>query len=1023
MNWFKNMKIQSKLFLLIGVLISLMIFTNSLDISQLSSIENEYQAMVNGILRRLVLLSDATGDFTRLRFHNLSRLYAVASGTHSDVITETYKDFKQNINSFENNLNNYRFNLIADSSLNEHEREERLEILEDIYDMFVYGYAQYTREIDAAAERSDLTELSKLIIEGVPGGNKIADRLQELRVLTFQTAEVKIQEVNRFSASIKDTVRLITVGIIILSLFLSVFTAEVIKTPISNMRAAMAEISKGNLAYPIRSKYNDELGELSNRIGDMVDMILEMNKTMAVMDYLNCMICISDFDNNIVYVNKKMAEEYGVDRDCCSNKKCYNVIKGLDSPCPYCLSHHIMNQKDEYSSVNYDYFWDEKLGKWLGGSGTTIRWIDGTKVLLHYLVDETEKKEREEELRKAKLDAEAASISKSAFLATMSHEIRTPMNAILGITGMLLENGALPTDIKEGLGNIYNSGDLLLSIINDILDLSKIEAGKLELTPAVYQVASVIHDTVYLNKIKYEGKPVNFKLHVDVNVPSALFGDALRIRQILNNLLSNSFKYTDSGEIELSVTAEPDSNDETFEVLVFRVRDTGQGMTKEQVSKLFDEYSRFNSEINRTKEGTGLGMSITRNLIKMMNGKITVESEPGIGTVFVAYLPQGSVGADALGKEMTENLQQSHVNDSQLKKTHIVRDYMPYGSVLIVDDTEMNIYVAKGLMKPYGLTIDTAESGFEAIDKIKDGNVYDVVFMDHMMPKMDGIEATKIIRSLGYTRPIAALTANAVVGQADVFLSNGFDEFISKPIDIRQLNALLNKLVRDRHSPEEIAEARRQKTEAKTQDKIEKKEIISGFLHDLGEIDEINTEIGLSRFSGIEDMYQDTTQMFHKKIKPECEKMSSHLDNKDLKNFSVLIHAMKTSLSTIGAIRLSEAALKLETASKKEDNDFCRKNFPPLKEKLLSLYEQLSAIFPETKAESKKELGSADSLRENIQKAIEAANNLENDECEEALNNLLAYDFGEQTNTQLKKAMDALNDFKCGEVVKILEKI
>jgi CheY-like chemotaxis protein len=295
--------------------------------------------------------------------------------------------------------------------------------------------------------------------------------------------------------------------------------------------------------------------------------------------------------------------------------------------------------------------------------------------------------------------------------------------------------------------------------------------------------------------------------------------------------------------------------------------------------------------------------------------------------------------------------------------------------------------------------------------------------MDHMMPKMDGIEATKLIRELGYTRPIVALTANAVVGQADMFLSNGFDEFISKPIDIRQMNALLNKLIRDKNPLEVIAAARKQKYESETMEESGEKEIISEFLFSLGKISEINTEIGLYRFSGMEDMYNETTRIFHRKLLTEINDMSSYLDSLDIDNFTVLIHAMKSSLATIGAIGLSEAAFKLESSSKKYNIDYCLEYFPLLKEKLISLHEQLSVIFPDVKNESQKERGEAAYLREYIRKAIEAAETLENDACEEAINNLLAYDFGEQTNALLQKAMDAVNDFKYGEASKILGEI
>ncbi|MCL2270886.1 MAG: ATP-binding protein [Treponema sp.] len=379
-----------------------------------------------------------------------------------------------------------------------------------------------------------------------------------------------------------------------------------------------------------------------------------------------------------------------------------------------------------------------------------------------------------------------------------SHEIRTPLNAILGLAAIELQNEALPAEVNDAFAKISNSGDLLLGIINDILDVSRIEAGKLELTPAEYDVASLINDTVYINIVKYEKKPIQFILNIDENIPKTLFGDEIRIKQILNNLLSNAFKYTDAGKIEFSVSAEETESDKEpgSITVVFRVRDTGQGITAEQMVRLFDEYSRFNKEANRETEGTGLGMNITMNLINLMNGAIVPESEPGRGSVFTVRLPQGKTGAPPLGKEAVGKL--SHlqsISEPDTKKTHVERNLISSGKVLIVDDVEINIFIAKEMMSFYGLEIDSATSGPEAIEKIKN-NSYNIVFMDHMMPVMDGIITTGEIRKLGqeYEKiPIIALTANAVSGMKEMFLANGFNGYLSKPIDMQELDSILKE--------------------------------------------------------------------------------------------------------------------------------------------------------------------------------------------------------------------------------------
>jgi len=425
--------------------------------------------------------------------------------------------------------------------------------------------------------------------------------------------------------------------------------------------------------------------------------------------------------------------------------------------------------------------------------------------------------QRDNQLEAALKAAQDANTAKSKFLANMSHEIRTPMNVIMGVTESYLQKDNIPQDIQDGFEKIYNSGDLLLHLVNDILDLSKIDAGKLELIPVKYETSSLINDAAQMNTIRFQHKPIRFNLLVAEDIPLELIGDELRIKQILNNLLSNAFKYTHEGEVALSFAVEnpsaeaapgaapeaaPGAAPEAGEtILVIRVSDTGQGMTKEQIKVLFDEYTRFNSESNRKISGTGLGMAITNNLVNLMNGKLTVESAPRKGTVITARIPQKIAGSGRLGPIVAEKLEALNFTaTSQKKNKKLVREPMPYGKVLIVDDMKSNLDVAVLLLTPYQLQIDIVESGPEAIALIKNGKEYDIIFMDHMMPDMDGMETTRRIRDLGYKHPIFALTANAVVGQQDNFLKNGFDGYISKPIDVRQLNDSLNKYIRDKYA-------------------------------------------------------------------------------------------------------------------------------------------------------------------------------------------------------------------------------
>jgi signal transduction histidine kinase/CheY-like chemotaxis protein len=534
-------------------------------------------------------------------------------------------------------------------------------------------------------------------------------------------------------------------------------------------------------------------------------------------------------------------------------------------------------------------------------------------------------------ITKAKRKSDIRTQQKSNFLATMSHEIRTPLNAILGITEIQLQNNTLSTDIRIALAKIYNSGDLLLCIINDILDLSKIEAGKLELTPEKYETASLINDIVQLNIVRYESSPVEFKLKVDENIPSTLVGDELRIKQILNNLLSNAFKYTDRGEVTMTVNAECIGRGGAVLVtLVFQVSDTGRGMTAEQVRKLFDEYTRFNLEANRSTEGTGLGMTITRNLVELMQGKIAVKSVVGEGTTVTVRLPQKTDGigiSGMIGKELAENLQQFKLsNIIQEKKAQIKYEPMPYGHVLIVDDVETNLFVAKGLMTPYGLKIDTAMSGFEAIDKIKDGNAYDIIFMDHMMPKMDGIEATKQIRGMGYNHPIVALTANALAGQAEVFLKSGFDGFISKPIDIRQLNISLIKLIHDKQSVEVIETAHRERTEQ------DKKQIAATVNQSVApQLAEIFARDAEKALTVIETVHKNNFRT-----------------DSDLQTYIINIHAMKSALANVGEASLSAVAQTLEHEGREKNISLIASKTQEFLEELQKVITKIKPVDDET---------------------------------------------------------------------------
>jgi len=402
--------------------------------------------------------------------------------------------------------------------------------------------------------------------------------------------------------------------------------------------------------------------------------------------------------------------------------------------------------------------------------------------------DITERKAIEEELV-------AASHAKSMFLARMSHELRTPLNVIIGLTDLMLEDEDLSLSAKQNLAAVGNAGNTLLSLVNDILDISKIDSGKLELVPVEYQTTSMINDTIVLLKNYIGEKPIDLKLHITKDLPTMLFGDELRVKQILNNLLSNAVKYTHKGTVELSIETERSGGDVWVDITV---KDTGMGIHEDDIPHLFSEYYKADLKLNRKTEGTGLGLSITKKLVELMDGQITVESEYGKGSAFHFRIRQGFVDDETIGTTAVENLSSSSYSDAKLMSRKLVRTNLEHARVLVVDDMQTNLVVTAGLMQKYKMKVDCVTSGQASIDRIsKQSPTYDAIFMDHMMPGMDGIEAAKAIRSLGtdYAKniPIIALTANAVLGSEAMFYANGFQDFLSKPVDIMRLDALLNK--------------------------------------------------------------------------------------------------------------------------------------------------------------------------------------------------------------------------------------
>lgn len=395
-------------------------------------------------------------------------------------------------------------------------------------------------------------------------------------------------------------------------------------------------------------------------------------------------------------------------------------------------------------------------------------------------------------LRESREEADAANKAKSNFLANMSHEIRTPMNAVIGMSEVVLQEEDLDPELYEKVASIKNAGMNLLGIINDILDISKIESGKYELVEEKYEVPSLMSGIRNIIQVRAAAKGIIFHMYVDPDVPVYLVGDSMRLQQVLVNVLGNAVKFTKRGSVRLRVRWNMELEDPVF---YFQAEDTGIGIREEDLEKIFGEFSQVDTRKNRFIQGTGLGLAISRHLAQMMGGDIEVKSIYGKGSTFTVIVRQKVESYIRIGEEIVRTLEKNTYRPLG-DRTGKGPKQRPDARILIVDDNKVNLMVAEGIMKPYRMQIDTVDNGRDAIDMVKKKD-YDIIFMDHMMPDLDGVDTTRLIRSLPgekYSKVvIVALTANAVHGAKEMFLENGMQDFLAKPILPKELDRILGK--------------------------------------------------------------------------------------------------------------------------------------------------------------------------------------------------------------------------------------
>ena len=514
-----------------------------------------------------------------------------------------------------------------------------------------------------------------------------------------------------------------------------------------------------------------------------------------------------------------------------------------------------------------------------------------------------------EALQTAKDEADRANHAKTDFLSSMSHEIRTPLNAIVGFSDCV-NNATTLDEAKENAKDIVNASKTLLEIVNGILDISKIESGKLELNCSSYDARSTFEELATLIEVKAKEKDIKFTYYIDPNVPKVLYGDYNNVKKIITNLLSNAVKYTDKGFIRYEISC---VNTDDMCRLIVSVEDSGRGIKKEAVDQLFTKFQRLDEDKNTTIEGTGLGLAITKQLVDLMGGKIVVHTVYGSGSKFTAMIPQ------KISNEVIEVKPEVKKEVKVLKKDVNLTDV----KILIVDDNNLNLKVASKLLERYNANnITTVNSGFECLDKISSGEKYDLIFMDDMMPKMSGAETFAKLKEMpGFITPVVALTANAISGMRENYLELGFDEYLAKPIEKEALIKVLNKVLDEKEETvTNVTVVENEKLEKDEQSHEE-------YLRSNG----VNVDKALELLGDM-NMYEVTLKDFLSEIDSRWERIKKYKESGDLENYAVEVHSLKSDCKYLGFTKLANVSFLHELKSKDKDKEYVDKHFKDLEE-------------------------------------------------------------------------------------------
>ena len=843
-----------------------------------------------------------------------------------------------------------------------------------------------------------------------------------------------------------------------------------------------------NIIYHFRTTpVYDDSGSITDVIAS-IDDITEIAMFTSVLENLlnsiNSMIYVNvPHTGEILFMNDYMKSHFDIEGDV-TGQICYKVFQeNQDGRCVHCPCIELDNEPDRIIE------WEKHntlTGSVCHNMDRYIQWPDGRTVHLQHSVDITE-------LVLAKELAEQGSRAKSGFLAKMSHEIRTPMNAIIGMTELALREDISDT-VREQAIAIKHASSNLLTIINDVLDFSKIETGRFEIVPANYSVSSLMNDVVSIIRMRVLDSQIRFAVNIDCNIPGTLFGDEARIRQVLINVLGNAVKYTEKGYISFIVKGE--FVDESTINITYEVKDSGRGIKQEDVDRLFEDFTQFDMEKNRGIEGVGLGLAITHNIVKTMSGIINVQSDYGVGSTFTITIPQkfhdrenlASVNYPGNKSVLLYERREVHANsiihtvdnlgvhaahvksDSELyrklssrsydfiftsyalykknkeiisrfggdskivtltefgevvpendlnvlampvycvsianiingasdsfsydvSKESVVRFTAPNARVLIVDDINTNLKVAQGLLLPYCMHVELCKSGAEAIESIQSKD-YDLVLMDHKMPEMDGIEATLRIRKMGAVDsyfsnvPIVALTANAVSGTKEIFLENGFDDFLAKPIDTVLLNLILERWI----------------PKSKQED-FSPDQNLPGDTNYL-RIEGIDFEAGVLKSGGTTELYLETLAAFYADVSSRIKEIGICLEKGDIPLFTTYVHGLKSAAMIIGATDLSESSKALEIAGNAGDLAYIETHTSKFLSALENLLGDIGTVLKSAK--SKESSFSSEALTMMLSEMKTALGAFDAGAMNYTLGKLLELTQGRDVNAVVKKISDSI---------------